>query len=125
MAQNAIPEYEDLDFTPRARPAIPPAAPRVEAVPAYEPKVERRSLFGAVDTALIVTVGMLLAIGALMVYSTTFDWSYSDFGSETYILTQHLRNMGVGLVVFVLIGLVDYKSGSGFRCPCSWPRSAA
>ncbi|MBL8145748.1 MAG: cell division protein FtsW [Anaerolineae bacterium] len=107
MAQNAIPEYEDLDYTPRARPAIPPAAPR-EVAPAYEPKVTKRGFFASVDTALLVTVGMLLAIGALMVYSTTFDWSYNDFGSETAILVQHLRNMVIGLVVFTLVALLNY-----------------
>ena len=107
MAQNTIPEYEDFDFTPRARPAIPPA-PR-EAAPAYEPKTSRGGLFGAVDTALVVTVGMLLAIGALMVYSTTFDWSYSDYGSETAILMQHLRNMGIGLLIFFAVALLDYR----------------
>lgn len=107
MAQNAIPEYEDLDYTPRARPAIPPAAPR-EVAPAYEPKVTKRGFFALVDTALLVTVGMLLAIGALMVYSTTFDWSYNDFGSETAVLMQHLRNMAIGLAVFTAAAMLNY-----------------
>lgn len=108
MAQNAIPEYEDLDFTPRARPTIPPAPPR-DAAAAYEPKVTKHSFFASVDTALIVTIGMLLALGALMVYSTTFDWSYNDFGSETAILLQHLRNMAIGLVVFTVTALLNYR----------------
>lgn len=108
MAQNAIPEYEDLDFTPRARPAIPPAPPR-DAAAAYEPKVTKHGFFASVDTALIVTIGMLLALGALMVYSTTFDWSYNDFGSETAILLQHLRNMAIGLVVFTVTALLNYR----------------
>lgn len=116
MAQNAIPEYEDLDFTPRARPAIPPAPPR-EIAPAYEPKTARRGFFVSVDTPLIVTMGMLLAIGTLMVYSTTFDWSFSDYGSETAILMQHLRNMGVGLLVFTLAGLFDYRLWKRFSLP--------
>lgn len=106
MAQNAIPEYQDdLEFTPRGRSA--PAAR--DAAPAYEPKVARRGLFASIDTALIVTVVMLLAIGALMVYSTTFDWSFSDFGGETVILMQHLRNMAVGGAVFLVIALIDYR----------------
>jgi cell division protein FtsW len=69
----------------------------------------RRGFLATVDTALIVTVMLLLAIGALMVYSTTFDWSFSDFGSETVILTQHLRNMAIGGLVFVVLSLIDYR----------------
>jgi cell division protein FtsW len=110
MAENALPEYSDeLDYTPRRRAPVPPvAAPRDDA-PDYDAKPVRRGFLATVDTALIVTVVMLLAIGALMVYSTTFDWSFSDFGSETVILTQHLRNMAIGALVFLVLSLIDYR----------------
>lgn len=63
----------------------------------------------ALDPYLLIVVGGLLAIGVMMVYSTTFDWSYQSFGSEVYILLQHLRNLAIGTVVMVLLALIDYR----------------
>jgi cell division protein FtsW len=70
---------------------------------------QRKSFLATLDTPVVVVVGLLLAIGAMMVYSTTFDWAYADFGNESAILFQHLRNMGLGLIVMVGIILVDYR----------------
>ncbi|HYO88270.1 MAG TPA: putative peptidoglycan glycosyltransferase FtsW [Candidatus Limnocylindrales bacterium] len=110
MAQNAIPEYsDDLEYTPRRRAPAPPLPSVRDEAPEYEAKPVRRGFLATIDTALIVTVAMLLAIGALMVYSTTFDWSFSDFGGETVILTQHLRNMAIGGLVFLTLVLIDYR----------------
>lgn len=110
MAQNAIPEYsDDFDYTPRRRAPIPPAPAARDDAPDYEARPVRRGFLATVDTALIVTVAVLLAIGALMVYSTTFDWSFSQFGGETVILVQHLRNMAIGGLVFITLALIDYR----------------
>lgn len=113
MAQNAIPEHlDDFEYTPRRRAPLPPApqAPvaRDEALD-YEARPAQRGFLATVDTALIVTVVVLLAIGALMVYSTTFDWSFSQFGGETVILVQHLRNMAIGGLIFLTLALIDYR----------------
>ncbi|MGQ9886851.1 MAG: FtsW/RodA/SpoVE family cell cycle protein [Aggregatilineales bacterium] len=78
---------------------------RAAAAPA-----ERRQRIGiALDPYLLIVVGGLLAIGVMMVYSTTFDWSYQSFGSESYILLQHLRNLAIGTVVLVLLAFIDYR----------------
>jgi len=78
---------------------------RAAAVPA-----ERRQRIGlALDPYLLIVVGGLLAIGVMMVYSTTFDWSYQSFGSESYILLQHLRNLAIGAVVLALLAFIDYR----------------
>lgn len=73
------------------------------------PGERQRRLVVALDPYLLVVVGGLLAIGAMMVYSTTFDWSYQSFGSESYIFMQHLRNLGIGVVVLVLLAFIDYR----------------
>ncbi|MBW4436639.1 MAG: putative lipid II flippase FtsW [Pleurocapsa minor GSE-CHR-MK-17-07R] len=112
MAQQAIPEYSDLDAVPltNGRVVEPvrgmanadiPAAPRVIT--------RRKGFLSTLDTPLVIVFALLLAIGALMVYSTTFDWSYSDFGSETVIVMQHMRNMAIGLVVLLGAAIIDYR----------------
>jgi len=67
------------------------------------PGERQRRLVVALDPYLLVVVG------AMMVYSTTFDWSYQSFGSESYIFMQHLRNLGIGVVVLVLLAFIDYR----------------
>ncbi len=110
MAQKAIPEYiDDSGALPAAgRRVVQPVRPATSE-PAARPVVRRRGLLAGIDSTLVVVVVMLLAIGAMMVYSTTFDWAYSDFGSETAILVQHLRNMAVGAVAFSVMMLIDYR----------------
>ncbi len=73
------------------------------------PGERQRRFVAALDPYLLIVVGGLLAIGAMMVYSTTFDWSYQSFGSESYIFVQHLRNMGIGVVVLLLLAFIDYR----------------
>ncbi len=72
--------------------------------------VERhRTLLSTIDLPMLVILGLLLAIGSLMIYSTTFDWSAQTYGSDTYIFMQHVRNMAIGGVFFVLLTLINYR----------------
>jgi cell division protein FtsW len=61
------------------------------------------------DMYLLIVVGGLLAIGMMMVYSTTFDWSFQTWGSETTVFFNHVRNALVGAAFLVLLALVDYR----------------
>lgn len=115
MAQNVAPEFTD-DFevtvgTNRAAPRVvqPMHNPASEPVEGKRSAVRKRGFLATLDTPLVITYVLLLAIGAMMVYSTTFDWAYSDFGSETAILVQHMRNMGIGLVLLGFFALIDYR----------------
>lgn len=91
----------------RARPTVR----RVSAPPeAVARTVERRrSFIATLDRPAVIVVAILLAIGLMMVYSTTFDWSYQLYGTEATIFLQHARNTvyGIGLVVGLI--LVDYR----------------
>ncbi len=71
---------------------------------------ERRKLFrGRMDLYLLLVVGVLLAIGLMMVFSTTFDWSYQEFGDAGAIFMRQARSVGIGLVIMILLALIDYR----------------
>jgi len=98
-------------------PEAPPAQRPVRATPRSTPRValeavpteQRRSFIASLDGYLLVIVGILLAMGLMMVYSTTFDWSYQTYGNEATIFLQHVRNMGIGLVAMMIAAFVDYR----------------
>ena len=87
--RSAIPTFVEDDAPVRARSAGSAA--------------ERRVFVASFDPYLLVVVGALLAIGAMMVYSATFDWSFQSFGSETYIFGLHLRNMAIGGAIMLVL----------------------
>jgi cell division protein FtsW len=92
-------------------PVRPIAMPRAVDAPARAAKPAERSrgFFGTLDKPTLLIIGVLLAIGIMMVYSTTFDWSFADFGSPTVKVIEHIRNVliGIGLAAFVV--LFDYR----------------
>ena len=71
--------------------------------------VSLRELASHMDRWLLLLVILLLVIGALMVYSSTFDWSYQSFDSETEILLRHLRNIAIGAIGLAVLALLDYR----------------
>jgi cell division protein FtsW len=106
-----LPAFED-DPLPSPAPRPVRATPRsIPHVPVAEaaPTERRVGFLATIDGYLIVVVSILLAIGLLMVYSTTFDWSYQSYGSEWVIFTQHARNMGIGVVVMLLLVAIVFR----------------
>ncbi len=73
------------------------------------PVERKRTFMSTIDLPALVLIGLLLAVGSLMIYSATFDWSSQDFGSDTYIFMQHVRNMAIGGTLFVLLTLINYR----------------
>jgi cell division protein FtsW len=61
------------------------------------------------DGVLLVIVGALLAIGLMMVYSATFDWSYQMYGNPNTIFLLQLRSLGVGLVGMFIAARINYR----------------
>ncbi|MBZ0300411.1 MAG: FtsW/RodA/SpoVE family cell cycle protein, partial [Anaerolineae bacterium] len=109
--RSAAPTFVDEEVTVH-RAAI--SSPRLESpvvdAPGKSRAAERRRGFiGTLDAYLVVVITALLGIGAMMVYSSTFDWSYQSFGSETFIFMRHLRNMAIGGVGLVLLMIIDYR----------------
>lgn len=67
---------------------------------------ERRRLFTAtIDTYLVLVVGILVAIGLIMVWSTTFFWSEP----QSAIFMQQLRNAVIGIVGMFALSLINYR----------------
>lgn len=74
------------------------------------PAERRRNFIASIDKPLIMIVGLLLVIGAMMVFSTTFDWSNATRGSATAMFVEdHLRNVAIGAVSLLFFAAVDYR----------------
>ncbi len=91
----------------RQRPlrVTPPRAVQDTPRPASRPWLAVARL----DMYVMIVVGGLLAIGMMMVYSTTFDWSFQTWGSETYVFFNHVRNAVIGGALLIFLALVDYR----------------
>lgn len=61
------------------------------------------------DIYLAALAAALLAIGLMMVFSTTFDWSYLEFGSPIRIFLNQIRSFVIGLVALVIAWRMDYR----------------
>jgi len=61
------------------------------------------------DVYLLLIVVALLAVGLLMVYSTTFDWSFLEYGSPVRIFLNQLRSAIIGGVIAFVAWRMDYR----------------
>jgi cell division protein FtsW len=95
MADAAVPQFtDDADEAP-------------DGVGLARRAAERRRHFAVtLDLYLVITVGALLAIGLMMVWSTTF---FLDSNSSTAYFFQQLRSMVVGAVIMFALSAVDYR----------------
>ncbi len=106
--QRAQPQYIDgdteFDYTEAfSRPKRPPLPP-VE-------RERRRGYVAGFDLYLALVVGVLSALGLLMVYSASIDVSYQVTGkadSTTYFFVRQVRSMVVGLVLMLILVRIDY-----------------
>ena len=60
------------------------------------------------DVPLLLSVGALLLFGLMMVYSSTFDWSYRAFDNPAEVFLRQLMWAGVGLAGLVVAARMDY-----------------
>jgi cell division protein FtsW len=69
-----------------------------------------RVRFGAakMDYVLFLTVMALLIIGLMMVYSTTFDWSYAMTRNPLSLLMRQTMWVAMGLVAMAALSRIDY-----------------
>lgn len=93
--------------------AVRRSARSAAAVPATtqdRPSEEKMSLWATLDKPLLIIVGLLVVIGSMMVFSTTFNWSLESRGSSTAIFLQdHMRNVVLGVIALVFFTIIDYR----------------
>jgi cell division protein FtsW len=64
------------------------------------------------DVALILTVVALVVFGLIMLYSASFDFSFNQFGSATYMFIRQVRWLGLGLLLAFGLANLDYHHWS-------------
>jgi len=60
------------------------------------------------DVPLVMTVIALLVFGLIMLYSASFDFSFNEYGSATYMFTRQMRWLALGLLAAIVVSLFDY-----------------
>lgn len=67
-----------------------------------------KKLTHGVDIPMMLTVVALIVFGLIMLYSASFDFSYKEFGSSTYMFARQVRWMLLGVSVAAGLSLFDY-----------------
>ena len=67
-----------------------------------------KKLARSVDIPLMLTVVALLVFGLIMLYSASFDFSYKQYGSSTYMFSRQVRWMLLGITVAFMLSIFDY-----------------
>ena len=60
------------------------------------------------DVPLMLSVVALLVFGLIMLYSASFDFSFSEYDSATYMFNRQVRWLGLGILLAALLSLFDY-----------------
>jgi len=69
-----------------------------------------RNLTRGVDIPLLLTVVALVVFGLLMLYSASFDFSFNEYGSSTYMFLRQVKWLGLGIVLAFVLSLFDYHN---------------
>src|SRR5215207_2137495 len=60
------------------------------------------------DVILLLTVVALVVFGLIMLYSASFDFSFNEYGSSSYMFIRQLRWLGVGILSAFVLSVLDY-----------------
>jgi len=58
----------------------------------------------------VLVVLALLVFGLIMLYSASFDFSYKEYGSSTYMFGRQVRWLGLGILAALTLSLFDYHN---------------
>ncbi len=76
---------------------------------AHDQSVRKKTSGLPFDGVLLVIVGALVAIGLMMVYSATFDWSYQLYGNPNTVFLLQLRSLAIGVAVMIVAARMPYR----------------
>jgi cell division protein FtsW len=62
----------------------------------------------SVDMPMLLTVVALIAFGLIMLYSASFDFSFNEYGSSSYMFLRQVRWLGVGILAAFVLSVFDY-----------------
>src|SRR5574342_1336641 len=62
----------------------------------------------SVDMPMVLAVIALVVFGLIMLYSASFDFSFNQFGSSTYMFTRQVKWLGVGILLALGLARIDY-----------------
>ena len=63
-----------------------------------------------VDVPMLLSVIALLVFGLIMLYSASFDFSFIEYGSATYMFNRQLMWLGIGVVAAFVLSVFDYHN---------------
>ncbi len=69
------------------------------------------------DLPLIVVIIALLIFGLVMMFSASWDYSFLQYGSPTYMFDRQLMWLGIGLVAATALSVIDYHHWRRFIVP--------
>ena len=61
-----------------------------------------------VDVPLVLSVVALLVFGLIMLYSASFDFSFFEYDSATYMFNRQVMWLGLGVMAAIILSLFDY-----------------
>jgi cell division protein FtsW len=110
MADHTAPQFVDDDYEYTARPMVRGTSrTRPDMEPVRPVKERNVTYLRTLDKPLLVIVGMLLAMGLVMVFSATFDYSRAEYGSETALLFSHGRNLAIGMFFMLVFARIPSR----------------
>jgi cell division protein FtsW len=62
------------------------------------------------DIPLILVVIALSVFGLIMLYSASYDFSFNEYGSATYMFVRQVRWLALGVVMAFALSLFDYHN---------------
>lgn len=77
---------------------------------AFPPSSKLARSARSVDVPLVLTVIALAVFGLIMLYSASFDFSFNEYGSSTYMFVRQVKWLGLGIVVASVLSLFDYHN---------------
>jgi len=78
---------------------------------------KRNSVRLGIDVPLLLATFTLCIFGLIMVYSASWDFSFQEYGSRTYMFSRQLQWFLLSVVVAVIVTYLDYHYWRRFAVP--------
>ena len=64
----------------------------------------------SIDMPLLLIVVALIVFGLIMLYSASFDFSFNEYGSSSYMFNRQVKWLGLGILCAILLSRLDYHN---------------